>query len=196
MPHRSTRRRRKINLRSPYFLIGGVILLAVFGVYFSGDTLESHDSFCASCHTQPESDYYHRTQTSDVVDLASFHYGKNIRCIDCHSGRGIAGRLGAMRVGAGDLFAYITHTDTQPAPLTVPIGDENCIKCHQNVPNTQDFNQHFHAFLSRWQALDPQAATCVDCHSSHTTDSNPQQGFLSQARVTQVCQNCHSFTGR
>jgi len=195
MPHRSSRRHRKLNFHSPFFLTATAIILIGFGIYLSGDTLESHDSFCASCHTQPESEFFQRTQAANAIDLASSHHTKNIRCIDCHSGPGVAGRVGAMSIGAGDLAAFILHTDTQPAPLTVPIGDENCLKCHRNVSNTQDFNQHFHAFLARWQALDPKAGTCVDCHSAHTTDGTPQQAFLSSPRVTQVCQNCHAFSG-
>lgn len=155
------------------------------------DHLESNDSFCASCHSQPESTYYERSLAPLAVDLASSHHAQSTRCIDCHSGRGITGRIGAMSVGAEDLFAWVTRQAIQPAPLTVPIGDGNCLKCHGDVPRTQNFRRHFHAFLARWQALDSTAATCVDCHAAHTTDGRADVGFLQEQRVTQVCDACH-----
>jgi predicted CXXCH cytochrome family protein len=174
----------------------GIVLLLTTGILLTAAHLEENDGFCASCHSQPETTFFQRTQTTDAVDLASSHYTHQVKCIDCHSGPGVTGRLGAMRVGAGDLIAFATHTDTQPAPLTVPIDDANCLKCHPDVANTRDFNRHFHAFLSRWQAIDKTAATCVDCHSAHSTDGSASLGFLQQARTERVCQRCHAVAGR
>jgi predicted CXXCH cytochrome family protein len=181
--------------RFVWFGFGMVILLTV-GTLLTAAHMEENDGFCASCHSQPESTYFQRTQAAKPVDLASSHFDHAVKCIDCHSGPGVVGRLGAMRVGTGDLVAFVTHTDKQPAPLTVPIGDANCLKCHADVPNTRDFNRHFHAFLSRWQAIDKNAATCVDCHSAHTTDGSTSLGFLQQVRTEQVCQRCHAVAGR
>jgi hypothetical protein len=166
------------------------LVIAGASVAFA-DHLESNDSFCASCHSQPESTYFQRSVASQPVDLASSHQPKATRCIDCHSGPGFTGRIGAMSVGAGDLFAWVTKRAHQPAPLTYPISDANCLKCHADVPNTQNFQRHFHAFLPRWQAVDRTAATCVDCHSAHTTDGSVDLGFLQQQRVQKVCDACH-----
>lgn len=118
---------------------------------------EEKDAFCASCHTQPETTYYERTHSPTQTDLASYHQTQNTRCIDCHSGEGIGGRGSAMLLGVSDLFHYLSGTSKQPAPLTVPIQDGNCLKCHAEVVNTRDLNRHFHAFLERWQTLDPTA---------------------------------------
>lgn len=171
-----------------------LIILAGGGGSYAAH-LENNDSFCASCHTEPESEYYNRSQADTPVDLASWHTTKDTRCIDCHSGEGVTGRVSAMALGAGDLFRYLTDTATQPAPLTSPITDAHCLKCHADVPETQNFQQHFHAFLDDWQGIDPNAAGCVDCHSAHTTDATDGLGFLNQQRTAQVCQSCHRVAG-
>ncbi len=159
--------------------------------------VEDKDAFCASCHTQPETTYFQRTGAATPVDLATQHHNQAAtNCIDCHSGPGTTGRIGAMMVGAGDLFAYVTGRARQPAPLTVPIADANCLKCHTDVATTRDFNRHFHALLSRWQAIDKNAATCVDCHSAHTTTGTASLVFLERTQTEQVCERCHAVAGR
>jgi predicted CXXCH cytochrome family protein len=170
-----------------------VLLLAGSGLGFAASQ-EENDSFCASCHTQPESTYYERSLAATPVDMASSHHttnDQNSKCIDCHSGSGITGRLAAMLLGARNAFMLFTHTATQPAPLTVPIQDENCIKCHDNISRQTDLSNHFHAFLARWQAADPKAASCVDCHSAHTTGGDAAQGYLLADRVNPICDRCH-----
>lgn len=187
-------RQRGLALPMWVVIIGaGMVVLATSG-YAISTHMENDDSFCASCHTEPESTFYDRSIAGSPTDLASFHATTDpaTRCIDCHSGKGVPGRIHALSIGAGDLIAWKTGTATQPAPLTHPIGDTNCLKCHQDVPRTRDFNRHFHAFLSRWQAIDPEAATCVDCHEAHTTDGDASLIFLNETRTRQVCQDCHS----
>lgn len=170
---------------------GLVLLLAVGSLGFAATT-EEHDSFCASCHTQPESTFYSRSQSGAPVDLATAHQAKAVKCIDCHSGRGVTGRLGAIMLGSRNALAFFTRTAQQPAPLTWPIRDNNCIKCHEDTLTRQDFQNHFHVFLFRWQAQDPQAAGCVDCHTAHTTTGSADTGFMTQDTVSPVCQRCHT----
>ena len=70
------------------------------------------------------------------VDLASFHSANSAgyaRCIDCHSGQGILGRMQAELLGARNAFKWFTGTAIQPAVVVYPIGDQNCLKCHQDV---------------------------------------------------------------
>lgn len=159
----------------------------------TGMQLENHDSFCASCHTEPESEYVDRTSSGASVDLASFHSGEAVRCINCHSGEGITGRIQAISLGATDLISYIGGQYPQPAPLTHAISDENCIKCHSNVTQNRNFNNHYHYFLKEWQQQSADAATCTECHQSHTTDGDVQIGFLNQDHTVSVCRSCHSF---
>jgi len=198
---RSTSRNTKkaVSKLPKYLMILGLCLIVpitVVGITgFGAMQLENHDSFCASCHSEPENTYYHRESINPQVDLASFHTTKNTRCIDCHSGYHLPGRVNAMMLGAKDLFAFISRNYTQPAPLTRPIKDANCLKCHADLTQKQDFNNHFHVFLAKWQSLDPQAATCVDCHQSHSTAGEPTLAYLNQDATTQICQKCHAFAG-
>jgi predicted CXXCH cytochrome family protein len=180
-----------LKLGWPVWAALAAVVLIAGGGFATAATLEEHDGFCASCHSQPESTFFQRTQAA-AVDLASKHQASwATRCIDCHAGPGVTGRVGAMTLGARDLAAWLTHTDQQPAQLTAAIGDANCLKCHTDVPTKGAFNRHFHTFLARWQALDPTAATCVSCHSAHSTDGDPGLTFLQQERTQQVCDNCH-----
>jgi predicted CXXCH cytochrome family protein len=180
-----------LKARWPVWAALAAVLLVAGGGFGTAAALEEHDGFCAACHSQPETAFFQRTQVG-AVDLASQHHTSwATRCIDCHSGPGLTGRISAMTLGARDLAAFVSHTDQQPAPLTVPIGDANCLKCHADVPATRDFNRHFHAFLARWQSLDPKAAGCMDCHAAHTTDGDPGLAFLQQERTQQICDSCH-----
>jgi hypothetical protein len=98
-------------------------------------------------------------------------------------------------LGAKDLLAWTTGRAQQPAVYTRPIDDVNCLKCHADLPNRRDFNNHFHVFLSRWQAIDKNAATCVSCHQSHHTDGEVQLQFLNRTNTLNVCQSCHNTLG-
>lgn len=196
MPKRRPVQKQK---RSPFFpvlgiLVGVGLVLAASGFTFAA-TQESHDGFCASCHTQPESTFYQRSLGAQPVDLASAHVPKAVRCIDCHSGSGLAGRVQAEMLGARNALKWYSGTAVQPAALTFPIGDDNCLKCHQQVTTGSERDNHFHDFLARWQAADPNAATCTSCHSSHTTDGDVER-YLNRARTEAVCEACHRVMGQ
>src|SRR5512135_1005353 len=106
-------KRRKLKLTPTMKIalaaIGVVILLTASGFTFAASK-ETHDSFCASCHTQPESTFYQRSLDPQPVDLASAHTPKKTRCIDCHSGAGVIGRTQAELLGAHNAFAFYTGT--------------------------------------------------------------------------------------
>jgi predicted CXXCH cytochrome family protein len=194
-------------------VLGGIValgvILAASGFTFAASQ-ETHDSFCASCHTQPESTFVQRSTAAQAVDLASYHTAQQTRCIDCHSGQGIIGRMQAEMLGARNALAWYSHTAVQPAPLTFPISDANCLKCHQDVtqqgyiPKTQmtipgafggregeGRNNHWHVFLARWQAVSPSAGTCTSCHSGHSTDGSAQNGFMVEQTMRAQCDACH-----
>jgi predicted CXXCH cytochrome family protein len=89
------RRRRS---SSKWILLIALLLpiMALGYMVFAINRQESSDTFCVSCHTQPEQTYHRRSVEASAgafaVDLASYHYqqirgrGGNIRCIDCHEG--------------------------------------------------------------------------------------------------------------
>ena len=204
---------KKRRFRIITFLLGAVIAVVVLaaGGFAFAATQESHDPFCASCHTQPESTFVQRSASTSPVDLASFHTTQSSLCIDCHAGPGITGRMQAELMGARNAFMWFTGTAVQPAVVSFPIGDQNCLKCHQDVtqrgftpkeqmtaPSNENGggeregrNNHWHQFLTRWQAADPNAGTCVTCHSGHATDVNVQNGFINNQNVQATCDACH-----
>ena len=168
------------------------LVLLIFGAGFTAMQFENHDDFCASCHSEPESMYFQR-ESAASTDLASFHATKNVRCIDCHSGQGLVpGRVSSLMLGARDLLAWVSGRAIQPAVHTRPIEDVNCLKCHADITTRRDFNNHFHVFLTRWQAQDKNAATCVSCHQSHPTNGEPTLQFLNRETTVNVCQSCHN----
>lgn len=178
--------------------LAGVALLGVLlagGGFAFAATQEQHDAFCGSCHTQPESTYFARSTAAQASDLASAHTPKDVQCIDCHSGVGITGRMSAELLGAHNALAWYSHTAVQPAKLTRPVSDANCLKCHEQVTQTQNFNEHFHFFLARWQAADPNAATCVSCHAGHATDGRADIAWLNEPHTVAQCQACHNALG-
>ncbi len=130
------------------------------------------------------------------MDLASAHKAEAVRCIDCHSGSGIVGRVGAELLGARNAAAWYTGTAVQPAKLTFAINDVTCLKCHaQMLTRGEERNNHFHVFLARWQAADPKAGTCAICHAGHATDGDASTRFMNDARTQAVCEACHSALG-
>ncbi len=176
-----------------------VVILAISGIGVSL-ALENQDSFCASCHTEPEVTYWTQSTQANAPTLAAFHTGKKTACIDCHSGGGIFGRAKGLQQGAVDQLAYWGGHYQVPAVTTNPLGDDSCTKCHA-VTNLvvqrgtpRQTNGHYHQFLPRWQAADPNAAHCITCHSAHQP-SNAQTKFINQAQVNQVCNACHRALG-
>ncbi len=172
-----------------------LIVVLVAGSLGVGAQLENNDQFCASCHTNPETTFVDRT-TQPPTDLASAHAAENVGCIACHSGEGFAGRLDAMKLGARDLVAFAKRDFPQPAQLTHPIPDGNCLKCHSNIGQAQTFENHFHVLLPRWQSARPEsAASCVDCHTGHDTAGRPDLKWVSVDPTQQQCNACHRVMG-
>ena len=189
------------------------VIFTVGGFTFAA-TQEQHDSFCSSCHSQPESTFYQRSTASQPSDMASFHTAQETKCIDCHSGVGMQGRISAELMGARNALFWYTGTAKQPAPVTIPIGDANCLKCHQDVvqrgftPKEQitvaggggrgreGRNNHWHEMLTRWQSASPTAATCTSCHNGHNSGGTAQTGFMVDQTVQVQCDACHQVLRR
>ncbi len=187
------------NRKNKIFVGVAAIVLILFGlvVPVTAMQFENRNSFCASCHTEGEQTFYDRSLAAKPVDLASIHNIKGqARCIDCHTGPGIIGRYGGLMAGATDLISYFSGHYPQPAALEEPYPDANCLKCHAGITQKQDFNNHFHVFLPRWQAIDKNAATCVSCHLSHDNSGDATVAFLNEKTTVAICQQCHSAAGQ
>ncbi len=209
-------RQKRLRLIPALLIAAIVVLFLGAGGFVFAATQESNDPFCASCHTQPESTFVQRT-TSTPVDLASFHATQQTRCIDCHSGQGVFGRMQAELMGARNAVKWYTGTAVQPAVANTPVSNDNCLKCHQTIMNRGFIAKetitvpgassgegrreagrpnHWHEFLPRWQAADANAATCVTCHSGHMTTGDAQTGFMANQTVQAQCNACHQSIRR
>lgn len=172
-----------------------LVVILASGSLAVGAQLENNDQFCASCHTAPETTFVDRS-TQPAADLASAHAAEGVGCIACHSGEGFAGRLDAMKLGARDLVAFAGRNFPQPSQLTHAIPDGNCLKCHGDIAKAQTFDNHFHVLLERWQQARPtQAATCVDCHTSHDTTGRQDLKWVVVDSTQQQCNGCHRIMG-
>ena len=188
---------RRLFLLGCVVVVGGAVL-TIGGVGVSL-ALENQDVFCASCHTEPEVTYYQQSTQSNPGTLAAFHSHEQTACIDCHSGGGILGRSEGLTQGAQDLMAFLSRAYHNPAVTLNPLSDGSCLKCHQNISQSRPSgsratNGHYHLFLPRWQAADPQAAHCITCHTAHTHGLDGLQ-FMNQGQVAKICDDCHTALG-
>jgi nitrate/TMAO reductase-like tetraheme cytochrome c subunit len=221
MPQSTNSQRKKKFAIIPLLLGAGIaaILLVVGGFAFAASQ-ESHDPFCASCHTQPESTFFERSTAAQPADLASYHTTQRTACIDCHSGQGISGRVQAELMGARNALKWYTGTAVQPAVLTFAIGQQNCLKCHETITtrgytakqqitvpggregrggrgdDDEAGGNHWHEFLARWQAKSASAGTCTSCHDGHGAGSDAQTGFMNAQNVQASCDACHRVLRR
>lgn len=178
-----------------FIAISGAGVLAVGGIGVAL-TLENQDPFCASCHTQPETDYYQRSTQNNPPDLAAYHTKKDTHCIDCHSASGLLGRSSGLAQGSHDLANFIRGSYHAPAITTKPLGDDSCVKCHAKIyertPGSgKAGSNHYHFYLLEWKQAEPDAAQCVSCHTPHTIASESLK-FMNQGKVGQLCEDCHT----
>lgn len=186
-------------LRNKWLLLPiGLCVLLAAGIYAVAGTLEGDDAFCASCHVEPEATYYQHSRAQSPPTLAAFHVatfqaGEGARCIDCHSGRWIPGRLGAQWIGLGNLLAFRSGEYRQPAQTTRPTGDVGCTKCHREMSWVRERPGHYHSPILRrqWQAVGGPASTCAACHPAHQEFSQPADSFLDSDRLEAQCEACH-----
>ena len=201
--------------RSFWFTWGavGIVTLGIIiaaGGFTYGASQEAHDPFCASCHTEPETTFVGRSTATQAVDLASYHTAQQTRCIDCHSGAGVTGRIQAEMLGARNMLAWYMHTAVQPAKMTYQLQDGNCLKCHQDVVqrgytpkqtvrltgiSTRGGDEagpnHWHELMASWQTRSATAGTCASCHLGHSTDGDAQSGFEVAKTTRAQCDACH-----
>ena len=105
-------------------LAGGFLLLilAAVGLSAGGRVLEERPGFCLSCH---EMKIFGKTWQSSG---AALHHG---RCIDCHSGPGVLGAIGAQLTGLEELGRhFFGHPSPGQRYLPGGVPNANCIKCH------------------------------------------------------------------
>lgn len=156
---------------------------------------EQDDTFCASCHTQPETQFYQRALLAvaqqNAPDLASFHHRKkDIRCIDCHVGEGALGRAAVVSIAAWDAFKYYTRLARQPAVVVIPVQNEACTKCHLDDIRKPGFENHEHNKYFDPKE-NPPVIACTHCHVTHRP-GDEKQAYQFRDAILPRCEYCHA----
>lgn len=179
-------------------MLGVIGLIMLASVYTVGVQLESDDAFCASCHVEPETNYYQASLNPQIADtLATFHAGEKTLCIDCHSRNWIPGRLWAQWGGLQNLLAYWSGSYQSPSETTRPVGDGGCSKCHSDLTWVSERPGHYHSpwLRLRWRSVGGPVNTCEACHPSHVSVGSLEDGFMDMDRIDEQCDACHEATG-
>jgi nitrate/TMAO reductase-like tetraheme cytochrome c subunit len=175
-----------------------VVFGLAVGAYATVATLEADDSFCASCHVEPETTYYQASlEPDEAITLAAYHAGVKTRCIDCHSRRWFPGRIWAQLGGLQNFLAYRSGNYSDPSVTTRPVGDGGCSKCHSDLTWVSERPGHYHSpgLRGRWRAQGGPANTCEACHPSHEAVAPAGDHFMDADLVEEMCEDCHELTG-
>ncbi|MCA1553036.1 MAG: hypothetical protein LC737_01525 [Chloroflexi bacterium] len=172
-----------------------------------GLTLEEYNDLCMQCHTQPEYDFWLRTQVAlkpphETNDLATFHVvptqdskkpnREPLKCISCHGGPTLPDRVStALELGALDTIKFVAFDIQQPAKMSHPLPNRFCEQCHREDIERKGFDNHFHNKLDEPKAP---PLMCVDCHASHA-DADVLNKFVLRERAYPQCNACHKELG-
>lgn len=174
---------------------------------------ERDNRFCVSCHLHDEK--FLRLTASDATDLAGFHHVKkaDVGCIACHGGADPIMRAKVWTVAGFDTLRFLAGTYREPTHMRLPLRDADCRPCHTPILGRRVSSSP--AAAKPVDATDESAAAeaetegrggasyhtirehdavriaCVRCHTSHTTDANAADKFLSRPRITAICRDCH-----
>lgn len=165
----------------------GALLAAGAGAFVSHQ--EEKNTFCASCHVEPEGEFVGRLSRRDpeAIDLTERHHRlKAVRCIDCHRGEGLRGRIGSLVAGARNTAPFLVGLHQNPGRLRGPFPNDLCVKCHEKVFEERGFPNHVHSTIPA-SKLD---IRCATCHPSHRVGEEKAL-FMEKEFVYPVCNACH-----
>jgi predicted CXXCH cytochrome family protein len=166
------------------------------------DRLEQENDFCNACHLTPAQPLHERIrhdfEARPAPNLASAHAAAGnderpdgrFRCIDCHGGASVVGRVRVKALAAKDALVYLTGDFTEPEDMRWPLWDEDCSKCHARFePTSGEGAEPFHAVPLHNTDFE---VRCVECHASHEAGGNAEAYHLDAARLKPLCARCHS----
>ncbi|MFQ5456551.1 MAG: NapC/NirT family cytochrome c [Nitrospirota bacterium] len=140
-------------MKNIFFSIG-LVLIIFFGVVGGGRILEKSPKFCASCHEMKDS--YNSWISSGASE-------KHTNCIQCHSGQGLTGIIGAEMRGLRQIYQHITGRMKGIENISNVVPDRFCLKCH-DIKEMQHEHHEEHN-------IDTIGKKCAVCHN-HKKDNN------------------------
>jgi formate-dependent nitrite reductase cytochrome c552 subunit len=187
-------------------VVGALLAAAVAGPagWVASDRLERDNEFCVACHL-PDGTRLHAGKREDLGDwppatLAAAHGMAGVRefdairpfrCIDCHGGTGVAGRVRVKILSAKDAFWYAVGRFEEPTAMRWPLEDADCRRCHARFDErgrAAGVDPAFHELAVHNAEL---GVACVDCHLVHDEGGLADHDFLHPEHVRARCAGCH-----
>lgn len=176
---------------------------------------ERDNRFCVSCHLHDEK--FLRLTASEATDLAGFHHLKKAEagCIACHGGADPVMRAKVWTVAGVDTVRFLAGMYREPTQMRLPLRDAECRQCHTPILGRPTSSNPAATAAKPVDATDESVAAeaetegrggtsyhairehdtvrvaCIRCHSTHTTDANAADKFLSRPRIATICRDCH-----
>jgi len=140
---------------------------------------------CARCHVMRPMINDLRNPESNT--LAARHYKNHWivqnQCYDCHSDYGLNGNIEAKMEGFRHLARYTTLTYSEPIKLRGRFNNDNCFKCHQDMPKFEAVKSH----QSVKALLLKSSTSCLNCHGqAHPTRAERTPGSADYAKLMEV----------
>jgi hypothetical protein len=94
-----------------------------------------------------------------------------------------------------DALFYVMDRFDEPKAMRFPLWDADCAKCHArfDLPERRERGETgtppFHSLPVHNSNL---GISCVECHTAHATDVDPQAHFLNGDHLRTECARCHS----
>ena len=137
---------------------------------------------CNRCHVM-------RPMVNDMMDsqsdtLAARHFKNRWipkdQCFECHSDYCLGGNLAAKMEGFRHLARYTTRTYTEPIQYRGVFDNDNCLKCHSNMPKFEAVPWH-HTVM---ESVEKNDMSCLNCHGlAHPTRASRTPGSPDYARL-------------
>ena len=158
-----------------------------------------------------------RLTASEATDLAGFHHLKKAEagCIACHGGADPVMRAKVWTVAGVDTVRFLAGMYREPTQMRLPLRDAECRQCHTPILGRPTSSNPAATAAKPVDATDESVAAeaetegrggtsyhairehdtvrvaCIRCHSTHTTDANAADKFLSRPKIATICRDCH-----
>lgn len=181
-----------IHLSEPAFwkllALVGIVLLPLASIAVANyHTFEGvHEvAACARCHVMLPMVNDMKNSESNTLAARHFknHWIPQNQCFECHSDYGLSGNMEAKMEGFRHLARYTTRTYVEPIKLRGHFHNDNCLKCHEGMPQFEAVKSH--------QTVKPLLAessmSCLNCHGqAHPTRTQRTPGSSDYGRLMEA----------
>jgi predicted CXXCH cytochrome family protein len=178
-------------------------LLVVTTLFLVGLAAKERDNtFCISCHLHEAK--FKRFVSVPFTDLTGPHHAKDVRCIDCHGGADLVMRLRVWTVAGIDTVRFLVGRYKEPEHMRLPLRSNECSQCHTPILKSapalsaeqeEALEGRAGSGYHEIRAHDTVRIVCMQCHTSHTADSEARLHFIARTRVEPICRECHATLG-